>query len=153
MEELCQPAYDSLDNQVIYTVVGHDSSRYADIFSYLCDQILPENLTRNQKRQFLQNGSHYILVSGDLYRRGLDGTLLRCLELEESEKALAEVHNGIFGAHSNGLALARKLLRAGYYWPTMQADAVRYAKSYQKCQFHGNLIHARGQELIPSMTY
>ena len=35
----------------------------------------------------------------------------------------------------------------------MQADAVRYAKSCQKCQFHGNLIHAPGHELIPSMTY
>ena len=73
------------------------------------------------------------MVSGDLYRKGLDETLLRCLEIEESEKALAEVHGGICGAHSNGLALARKLLRTGYYWPTMQADVVRYVKSCQKC--------------------
>ena len=35
----------------------------------------------------------------------------------------------------------------------MQADVVRYAKSYQKCQLHRNLIHAPGKELIPSMTY
>ena len=129
MEELRHPAYDSSDNQVICTVVGHDSSRYAAIFSYLCDQVIPETLTRNQKCQLLRNASHYTWVSGDLYRKGLDRTLLRCLELEESEKALAEVHDGICGAHSNGLALARKLLRMGYYWPTMQDDAVRYAKS------------------------
>ena len=153
VEELRHPAYDSSDNQVICTVVGHDSSRYAPIFSYLRDQVIPETLTRNQKRQLLRNASHYTLVSGDLYRKGLDGTLLRCLELEESEKALAEVHDGICGAHSNGLALARKLLRTGYYWPTMQADAVRYARSCQKCQLHGNLIHAPGRELIPSVTY
>ena len=106
------------------------TSYYADIFSYLRDQILPENLTRNQKCQFLRNASHYILVSSDLYRRSLDRTLLRCLEIEESKKALVEVHDGICRAHSNGLALARKLLRVGYYWPTMQADVVRYAKSY-----------------------
>ena len=37
VEELRQPAYDSSDNQVIYTIVGHDSSRYAVIFSYLHD--------------------------------------------------------------------------------------------------------------------
>lgn len=35
----------------------------------------------------------------------------------------------------------------------MQADAVRYARSYQKCQLHGNLIHAPGHELISSVTY
>ena len=37
VEELHHPAYDSLDNQVIYTIVGHDSSRYAIVFSYLHD--------------------------------------------------------------------------------------------------------------------
>ena len=35
----------------------------------------------------------------------------------------------------------------------MQADAVRYVKSCQKCQLHGNLIHAPRRELTPSMTY
>ena len=115
MEELRHPAYDSSDNQVIYTIVGHDSSCYAAIFSYLRDQVIPKTLTRNQKCQFLRNASHYILVFSDLYRRGLDGNFLRFLELEEFEKALAKVHDGICGEHSNGLALARKLLRVGYY--------------------------------------
>ena len=34
-EELHHPTYDSLDDCVIYAVVGHDSSCYATIFSYL----------------------------------------------------------------------------------------------------------------------
>ena len=130
MEELCHPAYDSFDNQVIFTSVGHDFSRYVAIFSYLHDQVIPKSFTCTQKFQLLCNASHYTLVFGDLYRKGLDGILLRCLELEESKKALAEVHDGICGAHSNCLALARKLLRTGYYWPTMQADVVRYANSF-----------------------
>ena len=36
----------------------------------------------------------------------LDGTLIRCLELEESKKELAKVYDDICGAHSNGLSLA-----------------------------------------------
>ena len=115
MEELCHPAYDSLDNQVICIVVGYNSSFYVAIFSYLHDQVILETLMRNQKCQLLRNASHYTLVSGDLYRKGLDRMLLRCLELEEFEKALVEVIDGICGAHSNGLALAQKLLRTGYY--------------------------------------
>ena len=35
VEELCYPAYDSPNNWVIYIVVGHDSSQYATIYSYL----------------------------------------------------------------------------------------------------------------------
>ena len=44
VEELCHPTYDSSDNHMICTIVGHDSSRYATIFSYLCDQIIPKNI-------------------------------------------------------------------------------------------------------------
>ena len=129
MEELRHPTYDSLDNQVIYIVVGHDSSCYVAIFSYLHDQVILETLTHNQKCQLLCNASHYTLFSGDFYRKGLDGMFLRCLEIEEFGKALVEVHGGIFGAHCNGLALAQKLLRTGYYWPTMQANVVFYVNS------------------------
>lgn len=41
----------------------------------------------------------------------------------------------------------------GYYWPTMQTDGVAFAKSCEKCQKHGNLIHAPGRELIPSISH
>ena len=109
VEELHYPIYDSPNNQVIHIVVGHDSSRYATIYSYLQDQIIPDNLTRNKKCQLIYNASHFTLVSGDLYRKSLDGTLLRCLEKEESKKSLVDIHNGICGSHSNGLALAQKL--------------------------------------------
>ena len=115
MEELRHPAYDSLDNQVICTVVGHDSSRYVAIFSNLRDQVIPKTLMCNQKYQLLCNASHYTLVSSDLCRKCQDETFLRCLELEEFEKEHAKVHDGICGKHSNGLALAQKLLRMGYY--------------------------------------
>lgn len=153
MEELHHLAYDYTNNHVIYTIVGHDLYRCAAIFSYLCDQIIPKNLMRNQKCQLLRNSSHYSLVSGDLYRKGLDRKLLRCLKLDEFEKALFKFHDGICRVDLNGLAFAQKCLRSGYYWPTMKADIVCYAKSCKKFQLHGNLIHALGHELIPSVTY
>ena len=43
---------------------------------------------------------------GDFYRRGLDGTLIRCLEKEESNQALVDIHEGIYGGDSNGLSMA-----------------------------------------------
>ena len=35
--------------------------------------------------------------------------------------ALKEVHSGLCGAHMSGIVLARQILRAGYYWPTIGA--------------------------------
>ena len=66
---------------------------------------------------------------------------------------LVDIHEGIYGGHFNGLSMAQRLLRAGYYWPTMQTDAVAFEKSCEKCQKHGNLIHAPGRELIPSNSH
>ena len=57
--------------------------------------------------------------------------LLRCLEQEESQHALEEVHKGICGSHLNGLTLAQKRIRAGYYWPEMEKEAIKFAKNYQ----------------------
>ena len=88
-----------------------------------------------------------------MYRRGPDVTFLRCLEKKESNQALVDIHEGICGGHSNGLAMARRLLRVGYYWPIMQIDAVAFAKSCEKCQKHGNLIHTPSRELIPSISH
>ena len=47
--------------------------------------------------------------------------LLRCVDVREAEQMLIEVHEGSFGTHANGHAMARKILRAGYYWLTMES--------------------------------
>ena len=98
--------HDSSDNLVIHMVVGHESSQYATIFSYLRDQIIPDNLTRNKKFQLIRNASPFTLAFGDFYRKSLEKTILRCLEKEESKKALVDIHDGIGESHSNGLVLA-----------------------------------------------
>ncbi len=46
---------------------------------------------------------------------------------------LEEVHQGICGAHSSGLMLEKKLLRMGYYWPTMEVDAYHFVKRCVPC--------------------
>ena len=35
---------------------------------------------------------------------------------------LVEVHEGSFGTHANGHAMAWKILKVGYYWHTMEND-------------------------------
>uniref|UniRef100_A0A2N9EWG4 Uncharacterized protein n=1 Tax=Fagus sylvatica TaxID=28930 RepID=A0A2N9EWG4_FAGSY len=57
----------------------------------------------------------------------------------------------ICGNHSGARSLVHKLVRAGYYWPAMQKDAIFYVRACDKCQRFGNLIHSP-PETLTSMT-
>ena len=63
--------------------------------------------------------------------------------------ALQEVHSGICGAHTSGIVLERQILRAGYYWPTIEEDACNFVRKCLPCQQHANLVHAPAQDLQP----
>ncbi|RDX98900.1 Gypsy retrotransposon integrase-like protein 1, partial [Mucuna pruriens] len=54
---------------------------------------------------------------------------------------MEEVHEGTFGTYTNGHALARKILRAGYYWTRMESDYCQHVKRCMKCQMYANNIH------------
>jgi hypothetical protein len=59
---------------------------------------------------------------------------LRCLECEDVDKVLKELHDGPSRGHFAGNTTAHKILRAGYYWPTLFKDAHTYARNYKTCQ-------------------
>jgi len=69
-----------------------------------------------------------------LYRRNHDMMLLRCVDAKEAELILQEVHEGTFGTHMNGHSMTRKILRAGYFWMTMENDYCKHVRKCQKCQ-------------------
>jgi hypothetical protein len=69
-----------------------------------------------------------------LFRVNYDGVLLRCLEHEDADKVLKEIHDGPGGGHFIGNTTAHKILRAGYYWPTLFKDAHTYARNCKNCQ-------------------
>jgi hypothetical protein len=61
-----------------------------------------------------------------LYKRSFDGTLLRCLNENEIEQALKEVHEGICAIHANGHGhtMAKQIQRSRYFWLTMEREIV-----------------------------
>ncbi|KAK3043551.1 hypothetical protein RJ639_002130 [Escallonia herrerae] len=74
--------------------------------------------------------ARYALVEGILYKKSFSLPYLRCLRPSESIYALQEVHEGICGQHLGGRTLAQKILRQGYYWPTMQKDAIEFTRRF-----------------------
>ena len=53
------------------------------------------------------------------------------MEKDDAEHILTELHDGPTGGHFRGETTVHKVLRAGYYWPTLFKDAHAHAR---KCQ-------------------
>ena len=94
----------------------------------------------------------FILIKDVLHKRGFSCSYLRCLGIEEVDFVMREVHKGICENHSGSRSLVHKLVRAGYYWPTMQKDVEAYVKTCDKCQRFNNIIRQPIEELTPMMA-
>ena len=51
------------------------------------------------------------------------------------------LHEGTFGTHSNGHTMAKKILWAGYYRSTMEADCYQHFRTCHKCQIYADKVH------------
>ena len=108
------------------------------IASYLKDDILLDE--KEAVRKLKARAARFVLIKDVLYKRGFSRPYLRCLGNEEADYVIREVHKGICKNHSGSRLLVHKLVRVGYYWPTMQADAEAYVKACDKCQRFSNII-------------
>ena len=60
--------------------------------------------------------TQFILLDGELFKKGNDDDiLLRCLGKIEAMRVIAEIHEGICGAHQVGIKMKWLLKRHGYY--------------------------------------
>ncbi|XP_016206511.1 uncharacterized protein LOC107646883 [Arachis ipaensis] len=115
---------------------------------YLKNAELP--LEVQDTKKFKRQASFFTLLNDQLYRRGYSRPLLKCLDRTEAEIALAEVHEGICGTHSGARSLAHKILRAGFYWPTLLEDSKKKVRTCDHCQKHAPTLHIPAEELHQS---
>ena len=73
---------------------------------------------------------------------------LKCVDEEEAEYILKEIHEGVCGDHASPRSLVSKVIRTGYFWPTMQVDARELVKKCDKCQRFGNIQRLSAERLM-----
>ena len=76
---------------------------------------------------------------------------LKYLTPDEAIYVLWEIHEGVCGNHFGPRSLVGKMIRADYFWPTIQKDATELVKNCDKCQWYGNVRHIPG-ELLTSIS-
>ena len=148
------PLIDSDDVQEI----GSVRNWATPIASYLKDGVLSDEKEAARKlkvqaaRKLKVQAARFVLIKDVLYKRSFSHPYLRCLGNEEVDYIMREVYEGICENHSGAKSLVHKLVRAGYYWPTMQKDTEAYVKTFDKCQRFSNIIRQPTEELTSMMA-
>ncbi|XP_020577433.1 K(+) efflux antiporter 2, chloroplastic-like [Phalaenopsis equestris] len=97
------------------------------IISFLQDGTLPNDATTSFRIRRM--AANFILIGDEgmeLYKKAFVGPYLNCFPPSEADYALREVHFGICGEHLGGRALALKIMRQDFYWPTIKQDALEF---------------------------
>ena len=131
-EIVFMPIYYQSDFSIITTIISQAdevSPSWMDpIVQYINTGALPNE--RNKAHKIQIQSARFSLVNGQLFKRSLDRSYLKCLTIEQGQYVLVELHEGICGNHLGGRTLAYRAHTQGYYWPTMRSDAAAYV---QKC--------------------
>ncbi|XP_070017331.1 uncharacterized protein [Nicotiana sylvestris] len=120
---------------------------FDDIKEYLSKREYPEHANHTQKCTLRRLSNHFFHSGGNLYRRTPDLGLLRYVNVKEAAKLLEDVHAGTCGPHMNGFILAKMILRAGYFWMTMETGCIQYVCKCFQSQVHADMIKMPPNEL------
>ncbi|KAK2373754.1 hypothetical protein QL285_074768 [Trifolium repens] len=120
------------------------------LIRYLQDEAFPEE--QEEAARIKKTAAHYAMIGDKLYKRGFAAPMLLCVGELESQRILREIHDGSCGSHIGGRSLADKVIRAGFFWPTILSDAKGYVRSCDKCQRYAELHHAPGEPLKTVMS-
>ena len=104
-----------------------------DINFYLIHGSAPCHLDPKKRRALRLKSTPYQLVNGVLFRNFFYEIPMRYLARDEADKVLSELHAGEVGGNFGGDTTSHKVLRAGYYWPTL----FKYAHTLcRKCEIY-----------------
>ena len=113
--------------------VEHDDW-YRDVCFFLKIFQAPPELDKVKVRALKPKAMKYCLNDNGLFWKDPSGILLKCLVKREAEQVIFDFHEGICGGHHFWKTTAYKILRAGYFWPTLFTDVRNRVISCEKCQ-------------------
>ncbi|KAL2228584.1 UNVERIFIED_CONTAM: hypothetical protein Sindi_1838100 [Sesamum indicum] len=96
----------SLAKKAEVQMVAEAKSWKDEIVKYLEDGTLPADPIAAKRVKF--RATRFTMVSGQLYKRTVDGPLLKCLDEERELYVMREIHEGSYGNHSSARSLAQR---------------------------------------------
>ncbi|MCO5604872.1 hypothetical protein L7F22_059046 [Adiantum nelumboides] len=109
-----------------------------DILYFLETGECPKHLERVQRHRLVRKALSYQLIGEHLYHKGKDLVLRRVPLVKEIEKILMSCHDGVCGGHFAQEITSRKILQAGFVWPSLHRDVQHWCKVCKACQQAGD---------------
>ncbi|KAH9306726.1 hypothetical protein KI387_011130, partial [Taxus chinensis] len=66
---------------------------------FLQTRMCPHEMSKEKRRHFRLQAIPYVLIDGVLFKRDINGILLRCIETNQVERVLQEFHVEVAGGH------------------------------------------------------
>eukprot|EP00253_Pinus_taeda_P013958 PITA_13958 len=88
----------------------------------------------NKSRTLKLKATKFCILYSALFWKDPGGMLLNCLVEEEAKRVVEEFHRGDCGGHLFWKTTVNKILRAGYYWPSLFSDVYKVVKNCHECQ-------------------
>jgi hypothetical protein len=92
---------------------------YSNIIYYLKNLTCPSHLVVHKRIYLILKDMRYCLTKYALGWRNTDGVILRCVNKQEPNNLILELHSGYCGGHFATCTMTYKHLREDYYWPTI----------------------------------
>ena len=119
----------TIDEEIIETLSTQETveSWMSPFIRYFKQNSLPND--DKEARRIRINAPRYKMMGDELYRRGYSTPCLKCVTPIEAKTIIESTHVGTCGAHEGPKAIAQKILRTGYFWPTMTKDVITALKN------------------------
>ncbi|XP_050214387.1 uncharacterized protein LOC126665596 [Mercurialis annua] len=142
-----QPSFQEEIEEGEVLMVEGEETWMTPLTAYLANGILPED--KKEAKRIIVLSSKFGIYNGQLYKRSFTHPWLRCVNKEEGEYIMKELHEGTCGAHDGASTLVRKALLQGYYWPTMKEQATTLVRGCWPCQQHALVPRKQASEMKP----
>ncbi|KAI8538359.1 hypothetical protein RHMOL_Rhmol09G0096600 [Rhododendron molle] len=126
---------------------------FHDIWNFVEKGEFPADSTKKDRIALQRLASQYIICGGQLYRRSPCGVHKLCIHGDDTRAVMEEVHEGVCGPHMNGMMLAKKVLRLGYYWSTMETNCIDAVKIQDNAKNMRRTVDWKEVEFNGKKTY
>ncbi|GKB34966.1 reverse transcriptase domain-containing protein, partial [Tanacetum coccineum] len=114
------------------------------IIEYLKEGTLPDDIKEANKLRI--KARQYELLEGIIYRRSFLKPWLQCVGPLQADYVIREIHEGSCSMHAGPRSVVAKVMRLGYYWPTMHRDVRDMIRKLCRFGLLGEIVSDNGKQ-------